>query len=348
VGPRYCPSIEDKVVRFADKDRHHIFLEPEGLDTIEVYPNGLSTSLPLDLQVAFVRSIPGLEKAEILRPGYAIEYDFAPPTQVRSTLETRVVQGLFLAGQINGTSGYEEAACQGLLAGANAVLGVRGADPLVLAREQSYAGVLVDDLITKGTEEPYRMMTSRSEHRLFLREDNADERLTARGGELGLVGEKQLEMFHVKHVSRGTLARLLTETVITNTAAMNSSLIAVGTAALKTATSLSTLLQRPEVTMATLRQIVPTLPEFPRDVEETIEAEVKYSGYRTREVDEANRVFAADKMRIPADFDYTVLSGLSREAREKLNKYKPENLGQASRISGITPAAINALYVHLH
>ena len=348
VGPRYCPSIEDKVVRFADKDRHHIFLEPEGLDTIEVYPNGLSTSLPLDLQVAFVQSIPGLEKAQILRPGYAIEYDFAPPTQVRSTLETRAVEGLYLAGQINGTSGYEEAACQGLLAGANAVLKGRGAEPLTLPRDQAYAGVLVDDLITKGTEEPYRMMTSRSEHRLFLREDNADERLTALGAELGLVGEKQLAAFHVKHVSRGTLMVLLKQTILTPTADTNAALVSAGTVALRTAASLAVVLQRPEVSMATLRQIVPGLPSFVRDVEETVEAEVKYSGYRARELDEAQRVFAADKMRIPADFDYTQLSGLSREAREKLGKFKPENLGQASRISGITPAAVNALYVHLH
>ena len=348
VGPRYCPSIEDKVVRFADKDRHHIFLEPEGLDTIEVYPNGLSTSLPLDLQLDFIRSIPGLEKAEILRPGYAIEYDFAPPTQVQSTLETRVVRGLFLAGQINGTSGYEEAACQGLLAGANAVLGGRGREPFVLPREIAYAGVLVDDLITKGTEEPYRMMTSRSEHRLFLREDNADERLTVKAGALGLVGEAQLAAFHVKHVSRGTLARLLAETVLTPTADTNAALVRAGTVALKTAASLATLLQRPEVSLAVLRKVVSALPMFSSDVEETIEAEVKYSGYRTRELDEASRIFAADKLRIPANFDYTLLSGLSREAREKLGKYKPENLGQASRISGITPAAVNALYIHLH
>ncbi len=346
VGPRYCPSIEDKVVRFASKDRHHVFLEPEGLDTCEVYPNGLSTSLPLDLQLEFLRTMPGLEKVEILRPGYAIEYDFAPPTQVNATLETRAVKGLFLAGQINGTSGYEEAACQGLLAGVNAVRAVRGEAEVVLRRDQAYAGVLVDDLITKGTEEPYRMMTSRAEHRLVLREDNADARLVELGESLGLVPVKQLAMFHVKRSTQEKLRAALAH-VITPTAATNAALLGIGTTPLKTATSLATLLQRPEVNLATIRQMFPDLPECRADWAETIEADVKYDGYRAREREEADRLFSSDKVNIPGGFDYTELAGLSREVVEKLTKYQPANLGQASRISGITPAAINALYVHI-
>jgi tRNA uridine 5-carboxymethylaminomethyl modification enzyme len=342
VGPRYCPSIEDKVVRFADKDRHQIFLEPEGLDTCEVYPNGLSTSLPYDLQQQFLRTIPGLEKVEIMRPGYAIEYDFAPPTQVHQNLETRAVRGLFLAGQINGTSGYEEAAVQGLIAGANAVLGLRGEAPFVLGRDEAYAGVLVDDLITKGTEEPYRMMTSRAEHRLFLREDNADVRLTRRGEAMGLVGEEQARMFHVKHSAQRALRSALDAIVLTPTAETVQRLESLGSAGLKTATPLSVVLQRPEMTVAALRRFWP-LPE----ADESVEHDVKYAGYREREQAEAERMHAFDKVRIPEHFDPTVVESLSHEVKEKLLKHKPTNLGQASRISGVTPAAVQTLYVHL-
>ncbi|MCC6811639.1 MAG: tRNA uridine-5-carboxymethylaminomethyl(34) synthesis enzyme MnmG [Deltaproteobacteria bacterium] len=345
VGPRYCPSIEDKVVRFCDKERHHIFLEPEGLDTVEVYPNGLSTSLPYDLQLQFLRTIPGLERVEIMRAGYAIEYDFAPPTQVDQNLETRCVRNLFLAGQINGTSGYEEAAVQGLLAGANAVLRLRGEEPLLLGRDEAYAGVLVDDLITKGTEEPYRMMTSRAEHRLRLREDNADERLTRRGIGLGLVGEEQAKMFHVKHSAQAALRRMLQETTIAPAEA-NSRLAELGSAPLRGAMSLAELLQRPEVSIAGLRRYW-DLPETPTAWAETVETDIKYAGYRAREESEAARLFDLDGVRIPPDLDVTALSGLSREVREKLGRYRPANLGQASRISGVTPAAVQALLVHL-
>ncbi len=346
VGPRYCPSIEDKVVRFADKDRHQIFLEPEGLDTVEVYPNGLSTSLPYDLQLAFLRTIPGLERVEIMRPGYAIEYDFAPPTQVDQNLETRAVRGLFLAGQINGTSGYEEAAVQGLLAGANAVLAIRGEAPLILGRDEAYAGVLVDDLITKGTEEPYRMMTSRAEHRLLLREDNADIRLTRRGEVLGLVGEEQAKMFHVKHSAQVRVRKALEEIVLTPTAETLGRLAAIGTAAIKTATPLSVLLQRPEVSLAALRGAW-ALPDSRPAWDESVEHDVKYAGYREREREEAERMHHMDRVRIPDRFDPNRVQSLSREVREKLLKHRPANLGQASRISGITPAAIQTLLVHL-
>jgi tRNA uridine 5-carboxymethylaminomethyl modification enzyme len=346
VGPRYCPSIEDKVVRFADKDRHHVFLEPEGLDTVEVYPNGLSTSLPFDLQLKFLRTIPGLEKVEIMRAGYAIEYDFAPPTQVNQNLETRAVRGLFLAGQINGTSGYEEAAVQGLLAGVNAVLGVRGAEPLVLARDEAYAGVLVDDLITKGTEEPYRMMTSRAEHRLALREDNADSRLTQRAIGLGLVSDEQGKMFHVKHSAQQALLAALGGVRLSGTAETNARMLELGTSPVKNPLTLAELLQRPEVTLSALRRYW-TLPEMPDAWSETVETNIKYTGYREREQSEAERLFGLDAVKIPAGFDASGLSGLSREVKEKLVRFKPVNLGQASRISGITPAAVQALLVHI-
>jgi tRNA uridine 5-carboxymethylaminomethyl modification enzyme len=346
VGPRYCPSIEDKVVRFADKDRHQIFLEPEGLDTVEVYPNGLSTSLPYDLQLQFLRTIPGLENVEIMRAGYAIEYDFAPPTQVNENLETRAVEGLFLAGQINGTSGYEEAAVQGLLAGANAVLKGRGEAPFILARDEAYAGVLIDDLITKGTEEPYRMMTSRAEHRLFLREDNADVRLTRRGAELGVVGAEQAEMFHVKHSTTARVRTLLEETVITPTAETLSRLSLLGSPSLKTATPLSVILQRPEITLSALRRFW-ALPAAERGWDESLEHDIKYAGYRDREKAEAARLHHLDKVPIPLGFDAAKVESLSREVREKLAKFRPSNLGQASRISGMTPSAIQTLFVHL-
>lgn len=343
-GPRYCPSIEDKVVRFADKERHHIFLEPEGLDTIEVYPNGLSTSLPYDLQLQFLRTIPGLGRVEILRPGYAIEYDFAPPTQIDSNLETRAVPFLFLAGQINGTSGYEEAASQGLMAGINAVLKSRGEAPFVLRRDEAYVGVLIDDLITKGTEEPYRMMTSRAEHRLHLREDNADIRLTPYGLALGLVSPAYAEMFHVKHQKIAHLKSFLIETAVTSTVETNQKLAILGSAALRTGSTLSALLQRPELTLAQLRTQWSDIPDISNDWAQTVETDIKYAGYVARERQEAHRLLEMDSVKIPASLDYTQISGLSREVQEKLARFKPTNLGQASRISGITPAAIQMLF----
>lgn len=347
VGPRYCPSIEDKIVRFADKDRHHIFLEPEGLDTVEVYPNGLSTSLPLDLQVRFLQTIPGLERVEILRPGYAIEYDFAPPTQVHSTLETRAIEGLYLAGQINGTSGYEEAASQGLYAGINAVLKMRGEGPFALRRDQAYLGVLVDDLITKGTEEPYRMMTSRAEHRLHLREDNASLRLGALGRDLGLVtGEHAAhQVLFEREVT--ALGEFLARTPVTSAAAVQEKLASVGSAALRNATTLLGLLQRPEMSLTVLENLFGPFPEVSRQARETVEVDIKYAGYREREQSEAARFHAGDDVKIPKDFDYSQVDSLSREVREKLTRFKPETLGQASRISGVTPAAASVLYVHL-
>lgn len=346
VGPRYCPSIEDKVVRFGDKDRHHVFLEPEGLDTIEVYPNGLSTSLPLDLQLQFLRSIPGLEKVMILRPGYAIEYDFAPPTQINSNLETRAVDGLFLAGQINGTSGYEEAASQGLFAGINAVLKCRGEAPFALRRDEAYLGVLIDDLITKGTEEPYRMMTSRAEHRLHLREDNASIRLGKYGRALGLVGEEQGDWQRKLEGDVVELKTRMERQVVTTDAETQAKLARLGSAALRNATTLAGLVQRPELSMGVLApEFGDFAAEFSDAVKDIVETEVKYAGYREREAAEAQRFHSGDDVRIPPGFDFGTVDSLSLEVREKLRRFRPESLGQASRISGITPAAISSLFV---
>jgi tRNA uridine 5-carboxymethylaminomethyl modification enzyme len=347
-GPRYCPSIEDKIVRFSDKGRHQIFLEPEGLDTVEVYPNGLSTSLPLDVQVAMVHSVPGLEQAEIMRPGYAIEYDYVEPTQLCPSLETKLIRGLYHAGQINGTTGYEEAAAQGIMAAINAVQSLRGHGPLVLARDQAYIGVLIDDLVTKGTDgEPYRMFTSRAEYRLLLREDNADLRLTERGYLIGLCKETDYRRSQKKTALVTALVKRLTNERINPTNEVNQQLEALASMPLRNHCSLAQLLRRPEITFANLACFLPDLFETPPAIGLQVEVEIKYSGYVERQLEAVERFKKMEEARLPEGLDYSSVKGLSREVREKLERVRPRSLGQASRIVGVTPAAISILSVHI-
>jgi tRNA uridine 5-carboxymethylaminomethyl modification enzyme len=345
VGPRYCPSIEDKVVRFPEKEKHQIFLEPEGLESMEIYPNGVSTSLPPDVQLAFLRTIEGLEQVEIMRPGYAIEYDYVDPIQLTPALETKEVAGLFHAGQINGTSGYEEAAAQGLLAGINAALRVRGDEPLVLRRDQAYIGVLIDDLVNLGTIEPYRMFTSRAEYRLLLREDNADQRLTETGYRLGLATEARWLQYERKleQLGRGRDRLLKVRLAPSDRQALSE----LGLGELKNGASLEELLRRPEITIDALLFLDPELAGLPVEVLDQLEISAKYAGYIERQLEQVERFRRTEEVAIPAAFDYDAVSGFSIEVRDKLKRVRPLTLGQAARIPGVTPAAIGILAVHL-
>lgn len=347
IGPRYCPSIEDKVVRFPDKDRHQTFIEPEGLDTVEVYPSGMSTSLPIDIQIAFYRSIVGLENVEIMRPAYAIEYDYVDPIQLHSSLETKLIRNLYHAGQINGTSGYEEAAAQGLIAGINAALKVRGCEPLLLTRSQAYIGVMIDDLVTLGTKEPYRMFTSRAEYRLLLREDNADLRLRDIGSRLGLVATPDYDRFVDKRTRIDCELERIAVTRLQLSAGDHEILVRHGLDDIQKGTTLEQLLKRSDVDYALLAELDAVSRETSVEIREQVEIQTKYRGYIDRQMEQIEQSKKLEATRIPLELDYANVKSLTTEVREKLAKNRPDTLGQASRIPGVTPAAISILTIAL-
>ncbi len=346
-GPRYCPSIEDKVVRFADKPKHQIFLEPEGRNTSEYYVQGLSTSMPEDVQLSILRSIPGLEKVEMMRTGYAIEYDAVVPTQLWPTLETKIVPGLFTAGQINGTSGYEEAAGQGIIAGINAACKVLGKEPVIVSRSQGYIGVMIDDLVTKGTNDPYRLLTSRAEYRLLLRHDNADLRLTPTGYEIGLINDERYARFLAKKQFVEREIERLKETKIKADGEAQQMLADLGSTALQHSTDALSLLRRPEVTYAHLEPFIDAPAELTEEMKEQVEIQVKYAGYIEKQLLQVERLAKMEKKRIPLDIDYMDVNGIASEAKQKLSDIRPLSIGQASRIAGVTPADISILLVYL-
>ena len=346
IGPRYCPSIEDKITRFSERDRHQIFVEPEGWNTVEVYVNGFSTSLPEDTQLKALRSIRGFEKVKMFRPGYAIEYDYFPPTQLEHTLETKPIENLYFAGQINGTTGYEEAACQGLVAGINAHNNILKKDPFVLSRSQAYIGVLIDDLINKGTDEPYRMFTSRAEHRILLRQDNADIRLTRLGYKIGLADKKRIEELQKKEKDIASLEEeIKTEKLIPET--VNKFLCSVGSAKIKEKKTVRALTKRPNVSLNDLLGMAELKKDYKKEVIDQVEINLKYESYIKKETEVVEKIERLENSRIPASFNYSDVASLSAEGKEKLNKIKPKSIGQASRISGVSPSDVSILMVYL-